>query len=221
MIIINTVLNIVRAIYQVIKLAYFRARWRSINQHNHTVVENIFDLKNISVGEATYGLLTVYRWSSEGEGLRIGNYCSIASGVKFILGGNHATNMISTYPFAHYFEENQIVAETKGPIVVEDDVWVGTDVTILSGITIGKGAVIAAGSMIIRDVPPYAIMGGNPAKVLRFRLCENDIDNVRNLDLSALDDQTIRVNLSLLKKPVSEITPTELAQLTKTLQRKN
>ncbi len=221
MIIINTILNIFRAIYQVIKLAYFKSKWRSVNQHNHTVVENIFDLKNITVGNATYGLLTVYRWGSEGEGLKIGNYCSIASGVKFILGGNHATNMISTYPFAHYYDGGQIVAETKGPIVIEDDVWIGTDVTILSGITVGKGAVIAAGSMIIKDVPPYAIMGGNPAKVIRYRLYENEIDLVRQLDLSALKDPVINDSLALLKKPVSEITPTEFAQLTKTLQRKN
>lgn len=221
MIIVNTILNFFRIIYQCIKLAYFQAKWRSLNPHNHTVVTNVFDHKDISVGKETYGLITVYRWGSDGEALQIGSCCSIASGVKFILGGNHATNTISTYPFAHYYDGGKIVAESRGPIIIEDDVWIGTDVTILSGITVGKGAVIAAGSMIVKDVPPYAIMGGNPAKVIRYRLSENEIADIAKINLSALDSHFISKNLSTLEKPVHNITATEMAELTQNLQRKN
>ena len=202
MIIVYTILNILRAFYYTVKLAYHKAKWRSYNAHNQTVASNIFSFDNISVGRSTYGIITVYRWGSAGEGLHIGNFCSIASGVKFILGGNHHTDTISTYPFEYYYDGGKNVAVSKGPIIVEDDVWIGSDVSILSGITIGKGSVIAASSVVTKDVEPYSIIGGNPSRVLKFRFTTEEMNIIRKVDFAKLDDKTIRDNLGILSERV-------------------
>jgi len=157
-------------------LSKFRYKWKVINKHNHTIPTNIFNLKDIEIGKYTYGPICVLRWNTENEGLYIGSYCSIASDVKFILGGNHNLFSISTYPINFkIFKENKDTI-SKGPIIVEDDVWIGTGCIILSGITIGKGSVIAAGSIVTKNVEPYSIIGGNPAKIIRKRFDQDIVD---------------------------------------------
>lgn len=175
-------------------------RWRALNSHNHTVIENNFSFENIVVGNHTYGPLTVYRWGSAGEGMKIGHFCSVAKGVKFILGGNHHLDTISTYPFPYYFGSEAIVAVTKGPIVVEDDVWIGTDATILSGIRIGRGAVVAAGSMVTKDVAPYAIVGGNPAKEINRRFTPEIIEIISAVDYGKMNEGSVRAHLADLSE---------------------
>ena len=86
-------------------------------------------------------------------------------------------------------------ALTKGKIIVKDDVWIGMSVLILSGITIGQGAVIAAGSVVTKDVPPYAIVGGNPAKILKYRFSSEIIEKVKNVDLSKIKLKKNKGNL--------------------------
>lgn len=175
-----------------------QVRWRQLNSHNHTVIENNFSFEGIEVGNHTYGPLRVYRWGSPGEGLKIGNFCSVAQGVKFILGGNHDLSTVSTYPFAHYFGGVHVVATTKGPVVVQDDVWIGTDATILSGITIGRGAVIAAGSIVTKDVAPYAIVGGNPAKKIKMRFSPEISGIISQIDYQHLDGASVETHLEIL-----------------------
>jgi GT2 family glycosyltransferase/acetyltransferase-like isoleucine patch superfamily enzyme/2-polyprenyl-3-methyl-5-hydroxy-6-metoxy-1,4-benzoquinol methylase/predicted Zn-dependent protease len=136
------------------------------------------------IGEFTYGT-PVIRWWGENVKLKIGRYCSIAANVKIYLGGNHRYNCVTTYPFASppmnkdWPNANQrglpTLPATKGDVVIGHDVWIGDDVVILSGITIGNGAVIAARTVVTKDVPPYAIVGGNPFKIISYRFSQEEI----------------------------------------------
>ena len=134
------------------------------------------------VGDYTYGHKQIKEYFVNNNGkLFIGKYCSIAEGVKVWLGGNHNTKAVSTYPFGlvhrekfKYICPNQ--PSTKGNVVIGNDVWIGANATIMSGVTIGDGAVIANNSHVVKDVEPYSLVGGNPAKEIRKRFNKEDID---------------------------------------------
>lgn len=107
--------------------------------------------------------------------LEIGNYVCVASGVTILLGGNHNhhPDWITVYPFADHVKESFL---PKGDTVIKSDAWIGMGATIMPGVTIGEGAIIAAGSMVLKDVPPYTVVGGNPAKEIKKRFSEEEID---------------------------------------------
>jgi len=136
---------------------------------------------SFSVGRFTYGFnnISVIQYG-EGASLKIGAFCSISASVKIFLGGNHRTDWITTFPFGHIYQNELGGADikghpaTKGDVIIGDDVWIGQGVTIMSGITIGSGAVIAANATVVKNVLPYHIVGGNPAKILKKRF-ENEI----------------------------------------------
>ncbi|TWI57397.1 acetyltransferase-like isoleucine patch superfamily enzyme [Pseudomonas duriflava] len=122
-------------------------------------------------GVGTYGRPCISDWK-EGSTLEIGNYCSIAEGVHFYLGGHHRTDWLSSFPFPAFIEEAKGVPDfggTHGDIIVGSDVWLCSQAIILSGVKIGHGAVVAAGSVVTKDVPPYTVVGGNPARVIKKR----------------------------------------------------
>ena len=121
----------------------------------------------IEVGDFTYGRPVVLQWDNRTR-LKIGKFCSIAANVQIYLGGEHYTKRLTTYPFDVLMGEAQ--TPSKGDVTIGNDVWIGNNVQILSGVTIGDGAVIGAGAVIAKDVPQYAVMVGNPAKLKRFRI---------------------------------------------------
>ena len=173
-----------------------RHKWRKNNQHNFTnlLTTNALDL--ITVGNGTYGDLFVHISNSNYK-LSIGNYCSIAHNVAFILSSDHPTNYISTYPFkAMYMGEECGIS--KGDIIIDDDVWIGYNATILSGVHIGQGAIIAAGSVVTKDVPPYAIVGGVPAKVIKYRFDTDMIEELMKIDYSKLEKKDIGAHIDEL-----------------------
>lgn len=151
-----------------------RILWRILgidHQHIVRVVDQPF-LKNdryTTVGEGTYNNnALVYRWSD--SPLTIGNYCSISYGVKFIVDdGGHTHNNISCYPF-----RTNPINTTNAGITVGNDVWIGMNVTILYGVKIGDGATIAAGAVVTTDIPPYTVVGGVPAKIIKEK-CSREI----------------------------------------------
>jgi acetyltransferase-like isoleucine patch superfamily enzyme len=181
--------------------------WRRRNAHNETFMGRGFDINKVKVGNYTYGILNCFTWGKKEEHLNIGHYVSIADDVVFLLGGNHNYSGVTTFPckvkFLLYAEE----AETKGPIIVGSDVWIGYRSTILSGVTIGQGAIIGAGSLVCKDVPAYSICGGNPVKVLGWRYEPDVIKEMMKLDwVKVRPDMLCHVmNKEISKDNVEEI----------------
>ena len=141
-------------------------------------------MDKVKVGKGTYGELRIYSFQNNREKLTIGNYCSIAGAVVFILGGEHPYKRLFTFPFSskvlHAVCGEQ--TPTKGPIVVEDDVWIGNGSQILSGVTLGKGSIIGAGSIVSKSIPPYAIYAGS--KIIKYRFSEKVIEKIMAIDFS-------------------------------------
>jgi len=126
-------------------------------------------------GLGSYGLPLVHDWQ-EGSTLRIGAFCSIAEGVQIFLGGHHRADWVTTYPFPAMLEQARGIpgyAFSRGDVVVGNDVWLCTGCVLLSGVTIGHGAIVAASAVVSRDVPPYAVVAGNPAQVVKWRFPED------------------------------------------------
>ena len=173
----------------------FKRNWRKNNGHNQTSAGNIFNDKLVSVGKFTYGQLNVLTFDDKTK-LSIGNFCSIGPNVWFIPSADHSLNHISTYPYKVNVLGEALEGVAKGDIIVEDDVWIGLGATILSGVRIGQGAVIAAGAVVSKDVPPYAIVAGTPAKPLKNRVSDDIISFLLTLDYKALDENMIKEHIN-------------------------
>ncbi len=177
-------------------------------------LKNIIKNPNIIVGDYTYyddfenvenfERNVKYHFDFIGDKLIIGKFCMIASDVKFIMnGGNHLTNAISTYPFVifgHGWENAMDGKEhpLKGDTKIGNDVWIGFNSTIMPGITIGDGAIIATNSTVVKDVEPYTIVGGNPAREIKKRFSQNVIDRLLKLKWWDWDIEVITRNVQNL-----------------------
>lgn len=189
-----------------LKLKLFQRKWRRQNRHNDTWLMNICDPLKIIVGRRSYGMLNVSAFSPSDDKLRIGSYCSVAPGVWFLLAGEHQLDSVSTYPFKVKVFGEAFEAGSKGDIIIQDDVWIGTNAIICSGVTIGQGAVVAAGAVVTKDVPPYAIVGGNPAKLIRYRFSEELCRQLLRIDVAALFDRFQQKDLPLVYSKLEENT---------------
>ncbi|MBU5488910.1 CatB-related O-acetyltransferase [Clostridium sp. MSJ-8] len=141
--------------------------------------------------------------------LKIGKFCSIACGAKFLFNAaNHTINSLSTYPFPIFFEEWNLDTDTtsiakawdnKGDIIIGNDVWIGYEAVILAGVTIGDGAIIASRAVVTKDVPPYTIVGGVPAKIIKKRFDERTIDKLIELRWWDWSKEDIRRNINAIQ----------------------
>lgn len=133
-------------------------------------------------------------------GSKIGNFCSIAPGLQFIFRGKHMTNWVSTYPFQIMWKMDVPLNDLPphDPIIVSNDVWIATNVKIKQGVKIGDGAVLAMESFITKDVPPYAIAGGHPAEIIKYRFSERQIADLLKIAWWNWTDAEIREVVSLL-----------------------
>jgi len=124
------------------------------------------------MGDHSYGFPVVDAWSPS-DRYAIGKFCSIAPDVRIITGGEHRTDWVSAYPFRIRFRLPGAGQDghprSQGPVIIENDVWIGQGARILSGVRIGNGAVVGAYSVVTKEVPAYAIVAGNPAKLVRWR----------------------------------------------------
>jgi acetyltransferase-like isoleucine patch superfamily enzyme len=156
-------------------------------------------------GKHTYGEsnIEIHSWN-EGAKLVIGNFCSIAHNIHVFLGGNHHTDWVTTYPFGcvhqHAFPNINGAGRsiTKGDVIIGNDVWIGRGVTIMSGVTIGDGAAIAANSHVVKNVEPYTIVGGNPAKFIRNRFTPEQTQKLLEIKWWNWEDEKINRFTSLL-----------------------
>lgn len=177
-------------------------------------LKNIIKSPNINVGDFTYydDFEDVYNFEKNvkyhfeftGDKLIIGKFCMIASGVKFIMNGaNHLTDSISTYPFAIFGSGWEKAMEgksypVKGDTVIGNDVWIGHNATLMAGVKIGDGAIIATNSTVVKDVEPYSIVGGNPAKEIKKRFSEEKIEKLLALKWWDWSIEKITENISNL-----------------------
>lgn len=164
-------------------------------------LKNVVTNPNIQIGEYTiYNDFVhdprqfeknnvLYQYPINGDSLRIGKFCSIACGAKFLFASaNHTQASVSTYPFPIFFEEWDLdigdvtsAWDHKGDIVIGNDVWIGYEAVVMAGVTIGDGAIIGARAVVTKDVPPYTIVGGVPARKIRRRFSDNVIARLLEL----------------------------------------
>lgn len=134
--------------------------------------------------------------------LIIGKFCQIASGVRFIMNGcNHAMDGISTYPFKVFgkdWSSASMNVVSKGDTVIGHDIWLGNSATIMQGINIGHGAIVGSNALVTRDVEPYSIVGGNPAKLIRYRFPQENIEFLLKLAWWTWSIEKITDNLAAI-----------------------
>lgn len=156
--------------------------------------------ERFSVGRGTYGEPRILHWG-EPATLYVGCFCSIADEVTIFLGGNHRIDWITTYPFSVLRECAKDITghpQTKGDVVIGNDVWIGRGAVILSGVKIGNGAVVGAYSVVTKDVPAYTIVFGNPAKILMKRFTPDQITCLEQIAWWNWPDEKIDAAMPLL-----------------------
>lgn len=179
----------------------------------------------IEVGEYTYyddpvdsenfERNVLYHFPFIGDRLIIGRFCAIARGIKFIMNGaNHNMSGLTSYPFEIFPGEwrnrlqDSVKYPYKGDTVIGNDVWIGYEATIMPGVKIGDGAIIASRSVVVDDVPPYAVMGGNPASLIRYRFDAATIESLLEIKWWDWDIETISRNLRpLASGKVADLDP--------------
>jgi len=177
----------------------------------------------IPQGKHSYGIrnIRILSWG-EGANLYIGSFCSIAGGLTVFLGGNHRTDWATTFPFGHILNEtfpngqiNGIAGHpaSNGHVVIGNDVWIGQGCTIMSGLRIGSGSVIAANSVVVKDVEPYTIVGGNPAKLIKKRFPDQTIKQLLKLRWWKKSDEEINKIVALLQTPLNEEVLREISEI--------
>jgi acetyltransferase-like isoleucine patch superfamily enzyme len=203
-----------KIIYKYIGLSWIKNKINTmVRGLNHDIDHyEMINGVNVFIGKHTYGTqhITLLVWSNPKDILvTIGRFCSIAHNLKIFSGGNHRTEWITTYPFGHTKSSRKVMqvepvvghpAPVK-PIIIGHDVWIGRDVTIMSGVTIGNGAVIAANSHVVNDVPAYAVVWGNPAKIVEMRFSKEKIEYLNKLCWWNWSDEKIKNSIEFLCAP--------------------
>ena len=177
-------------------------------------LKNIIKSPNIIVGDYTYyddfedvhnfERNVRYHFDFTGDKLIIGKFCMIASGVKFVMNGaNHLTDSLSAYPFAIFGKGWEKAMEgksypVKGDTIIGNDVWIGHNATLMPGTKIGDGAIIATNSTVVKDVEPYSVVGGNPAREIKKRFPKETIDKLLKLKWWDWSPEKISANLQHL-----------------------
>lgn len=185
------------------------------NDYQTIYLKNVITRDNIKVGDYTiYNDYyndprdfeknnVLYQYPVNNDKLIIGKFCSIACKAKFLMtSGNHTLKSLSTYTFPIFYEEWGLDVShitdawnNKGDIVIGNDVWIGYDAVIMSGVKVGDGAIIATRAIVANDVPPYAIVGGTPAKVIKKRFSDDIISKLLEIKWWDWPDEKIRANI--------------------------
>ena len=177
--------------------------------HNPNIIVGDYTMYNDSAKDPTdfERNNVLYHYPINQDKLIIGKFCSIACGAKFLFNSaNHTLSSLSTYPFPIFFEEWDLEIkditkawDNKGDIVIGNDVWIGYEAVILAGVTIGDGAVIGTRAVVTKDVPPYTIVGGIPAKPIKKRFPQETIDALLKIKWWDWDKKHIAQQISHLQ----------------------
>ena len=187
--------------------------------HQTVYLKDVITNPNIEVGEYTmYNDFVndprefeknnvLYHYPINGDKLIIGKFCSIACGAKFLFtSANHKMSSLSTYPFPIFYEEWGLDAkdirnawDNKGDIIIGNDVWIGYEAVIMSGVTIGDGAIIGTRAVVTKDVPPYTIVGGVPAKPIRKRFDDATVERLIKLRWWAWEHEKIAQSIAAIQ----------------------
>lgn len=183
-------------------------------------LKNVINNPNIKVGDYTmYNDFVndptqfeknnvLYHYPINHDKLIIGKFCSIACGAKFLFNSaNHNLSSLSTYPFPLFFEEWDLKKENvteswnnKGDIIIGNDVWIGYEAVIMSGVNIGDGAIIGTRAVVTKDIPPYTIVGGVPAKIIRKRFSDEVISQLLEIKWWDWNKEKIKNNIEKIKR---------------------
>ena len=183
-------------------------------------LKNVINNPNIKVGDYTmYNDFVndptqfeknnvLYHYPINHDKLIIGKFCSIACGAKFLFNSaNHNLSSLSTYPFPLFFEEWDLKKENvteswnnKGDIIIGNDVWIGYEAVIMSGVNIGDGAIIGTRAVVTKDIPPYTIVGGVPAKIIRKRFSNEVISQLLEIKWWDWNKEKIKNNIEKIKR---------------------
>jgi acetyltransferase-like isoleucine patch superfamily enzyme len=164
----------------------------------------------VTIGRHSYGIPTVKEFPHNDARLSIGSFCSIAGDVTILLGGNHPTDRVTTFPLRTQLQMptdgSDGFPSSKGDVVIGHDAWIAQGATILSGVEIGVGAVVAAGSVVTRDVPPYTIVAGVPAAPVRQRFDDEIVAELLAIKWWDWPDAMIEQNVDVLSSaPTVEV----------------
>ncbi|MGB1227290.1 MAG: CatB-related O-acetyltransferase [Poseidonibacter sp.] len=185
------------------------------NQFSSQLLHETINHPNIQVGKFSYysgyhhkhDFIECARYlhdkRKDVDKLIIGSYCSIGSGAVFMMAGNqgHNKEWLSTYPFyfqANIFKDAKNGFKKAGNTVIGNDVWIGSEAMIMSGITIGHGAIIAARSVVVKDVAPYTVVGGNPSVLIKSRFEEKEIKQLLKMKWWNWDEEKIKECMPLI-----------------------
>lgn len=205
--ILNILKSIINRLEDRKKRNAFYMQWNEQNKHNNVQPVNIFPLDIVNIGSYSYGELRLlsYDPNNKKDRLVIGDFVSISTNVHFLLHENHQLSSFTTFPLKTVLTGLRSSADmhSKGSIVIEDEVWIGFGTTILSGVTVGKGAIISTGAVVTKDVPPYSIVGGVPAKIIKYRFEKEIINRLLPLKLVNLPVEIITEHLDLFYDEIS------------------
>lgn len=194
-----------------IKKYIFKYTWKKRNKHNYTIAGSIFNPDQVTVGNKTYGVLNINLGTNPKRNIKIGNYCSIAPNVSFVI-NPHNYKFFSSWGWQIFaYNERNYDWEERCAILVEDDVWIGQGATILGGAILRQGCVIGANTVVNKEIPAYAIYAGN--RIIKYRFSSDICKKLARIDYSKFDEEVIEKIYGWHQKEINEMNVDEFISI--------